>query len=270
MRSCRTTNVGSLTDLDVPCSQTPSTLATSNVHDLLHDRVGAADLRHHRRAEDGRPQLRQPDGADRRRPGTGRRRRVGHVLRHPPVWRAPDLSPGRPRPRILRAVRCRRVDRRVSRAARRARGDARVGDAVALASRADEPGRSRDRAALHPPVGRNRGPGDPERPPRRSTRRPASAMPSPRRKPASDSKSTTGSRGFRRAWSARPATCRSRSTMVRCGSVPRGLRSGMLGEERLPRSPMTTASSTPATWWNAAATATTSSVDGAASSTSED
>ena len=84
-------------------------LQTSHV---LQHRVGAAHLRHHRRAEDGRPQLRQPDGADRWRPGTGRRRRVGHVLRHPPVWGAPDLSQGRPRPRILRALRRRRADRR--------------------------------------------------------------------------------------------------------------------------------------------------------------
>ena len=134
------------------------------------------------------------------------------------------------------------------------RGDARVGDTVALASRADEPSGSGDRAALHPLVGRNRRPGDPERAPRRSTRRPASAMPSPRRKPASGLKSTMVSRGFRRAWSARPATCRSKSTMVRCGSVPRGMRSA-ISARNAPRSPMTTASSTPATWWNAAATA---------------
>ena len=66
------------------------------------------------------------------------------------------------------------------------------------------------------------------------SRRPASAMRLPRPKPASDSKSTTVSKDFPRAWSARPATCTSKSRMVRCGSVPRRNALGYLGDEHGP------------------------------------
>ena len=164
----------------------------------LPHRVGAPDVGHDRRAEAGRSHVREPDGADTDRRRTQHRRRVGDVLRHPAIRRTPDLAAGRPRARLVRGVRRRRIDRGLPRAARRARGDARLGDADALASGADERGGSCDRTALHSAVRRNRRPGDPERASTPTIRRPASVMPSPRRKPASDSRSTMVSRAFRR------------------------------------------------------------------------
>ena len=104
-----------------------------------------------------------------------RQRRVGHLLRHPPLRRAADPPPSPPRRRIVRAV------RRPTRAIAdylvrlgRARRHAHLGHAVALAPRADEPGRARDRSALHSAVRRNRRSGHARTRCGRATRTPAS------------------------------------------------------------------------------------------------
>ena len=71
-----------------------------------------------------------------------RRRRLGHVLRHPPLRRPADIFARDRRRRVAGAVECRRADRRSSRPARPLRRDASVGHAVALAPRADVARRS--------------------------------------------------------------------------------------------------------------------------------
>ena len=82
-------------------------------------RMGAADLGHHRRAEDGRAHLAALTGAIGTEPGR-RRRRLGHVLRHSPLRRAADLPARGLGGASLVLSERRRAGRRSSGAARRA------------------------------------------------------------------------------------------------------------------------------------------------------
>ena len=154
-------------------------------------------------------------------------------------------------------------------AARRARRHPYLGHAVALAPRADEPGGARDRAALCAPVGRDRRPGDPRQPARvlsAGRRRPRL---SPRPRPVSASRSTTGCEGFPasligRAGGEVEMKIEDGSLRIRSARTARAL--SRRGRRRARATP--TASSTPATWSSCAATAITSSAGAAASSMS--
>ena len=169
-------------------------------------RMGAADLRHDRRAEDGRARPRRAHRRHRRDKRGRWRRGLGHVLRHPPLRRPADFPPRGARRRLARPLERRRAGRRSSGAACAPRRHAHLRHAVALAPRADESGDPQHRAALRAALGRDRRPGDPRQPARSLSACRASATPMPRPKRASPSTSTTASPAFPPPSSALPAT----------------------------------------------------------------
>ena len=246
----------------MPAKETPVT--------CCRDRVGAPHLRHDRRAEDARSQLRQPDGAHRQRLGQRPPTSCGARSTTFAGMGAPDLSPGRPGPRhpsCFPAPASRSGDYLVRLGAH---GATHVSGTPSHWRRALM---SPDARAIAPRYIRLSG--------EIADQGILNALHSfyPQASVGHAFASTEARRGIRsRRWSrgvsgehgrrARRRADQGR-TKARCGSVPRGMRLRYVGEDT-PRSPMTTASSTPATWWNAAATGTTSSVDGAASSTSAD
>ena len=161
------------------------------------DRMGAAHLRHHRRAEDGRAHARRPH-----------RRDHGATPRTTARWCGARSTTS------AATAGCRSSSARVLGGGSLvlSSADEPVADhlarlgrawrhpylrhAVALAARADEPGGARDRAALRAAVGRDRRPGDPRQSARRLSAARASATPMPRPRRASASRSTTGCEGF--------------------------------------------------------------------------
>jgi acyl carrier protein len=91
----------------------------------------------------------------------GRRSRpagLGHLLRHPPLWRPADLSARGARRRLAGAVERRRADRRTSGAAA-ARGVTHISGTPSHWRALLMSGGARDRAALCAPVRRDRRPG---------------------------------------------------------------------------------------------------------------
>ncbi len=124
------------------------------------DRMGDADLGHDRRAENGRAQSCRLDGILRGE-STGSKRRVGHVLRYPPLWRVADFPARGARRQFAGALKRRRAGSRSSRPLGRARRDASPRHADALAPRADVAVDQGNLAALCPPIRRDRRPGDP-------------------------------------------------------------------------------------------------------------
>ena len=124
----------------------------------------------------------------------GRRRRgLGYVLRHPPLWRPADFLARGARRRFAYFVQRRRADRRSSRSPWPPRRDPSVGHADALAPRADVAGDPQYFAALCPAVRRNRRPGDPRQLAQAPFRKPSSVTLMPRPKPASRSRFATAS-----------------------------------------------------------------------------
>ena len=101
-------------------------------------------------------------GADRYCHESGDQSCVGHVLRHSPLRRAPDISPRRHGRRIAGALQRRRNHSGPSDAAQRARSNTSLRHALALAACPDEPGGPSDSAVLYSAVGRDRRPADPE------------------------------------------------------------------------------------------------------------
>ena len=209
----------------------------------------------------------EPDGRDHSRQHAGQPPSCGAPSTTSAAMAACRSSSGR----SSAADRCVLSERRRAPSATTSSGSARTGSTHVSGTPSHwrralmSPAARGDRAPLRPLVRRNRGPGDP-RPLSDAFYPQASDRPCLRldRGRRGDSTSTTASRGFRRAWSARRGDV---EIEVADGSLRiRSARTAVryLGEDQARRSPTRTASSTPATWSSGAATATISSAEGAA------
>ena len=113
-------------------------------------RMGDVHLRHHRRAQDGGAYAGR---AHRRDQARRQRCRVGHFLRHTPLWRAADFSARGPWRRFADFIGRGRIHCRFSGSPGPWRRHASDRHAVALAPGADEPWPCARRAQLRSPVG---------------------------------------------------------------------------------------------------------------------
>ena len=228
------------------------------------DRMGAADLGHHRHAEARCAHAGEPGrhaaAAGRRRP-----RRLEHLLRHPPLRRPADLPARAAGGALARAVAAPTSRSPTFWRAPRAAGVTHISGTPSHWRRALMSGvRRASIAALRAPVRRDRRPGACSTACAPPIRARASPMPSPPPRPASRSTCNDGLAGFPAAFVGARAS--GVEMQVEDGTLRiRSQRTAAaLSRRRRARWSATTASSIPAIWWSCAAAATISSAAAAA------